>query len=120
MGASQISNEAFTQAITDSIRAAGLFSGVGDANARYQLNAFIARVSQPMVGFSMRVTMEVSYTLVDSTTKKTVWEKSILSDHTAAASEAFAGVKRLQLATEGAAKQNVEMLVRYLADLKLD
>jgi hypothetical protein len=121
VGASQISNQDFAQALKDSISKANLFSGIGEVDgSRYQLNAFISRVNQPMMGFSMTVTMEVSYNLVDSQSKKSIWEKSIVSEHTAAAGEAFAGVKRLRLATEGAARQNIESLIRELAKLHLD
>jgi hypothetical protein len=121
MGASQISNQDFAQALKDSVSKAGLFSKIGEVDgSRYQLNAFISRLSQPMMGFSMTVTMEVSYTLVDSQMKKSIWEKSITSEHTASAGEAFAGVTRLRLATEGAARQNIESLIRELAKLNLD
>jgi hypothetical protein len=121
VGASQISNEDFAQALKDSIGNSGLFSGIGDANgSRYQLNAFISRLNQPLIGFSMTVTMEVSYTLFDSQAKKSIWEKSITSEHTASPGEAFAGVKRLRIATEGAARQNIESLIRELAKLNLE
>ena len=121
VGASQVSNGDFAQALKDSITQAVLFSKIGAADdSRYQLNAFIVRLEQPMVGFSMSVTMEVSYSLVDSQAKKSIWEKSIVSEHTAAASEAFAGVKRLRLATEGAARQNIESLIRELSKLDLN
>jgi hypothetical protein len=121
VGASQISNQDFAQALKDSIGAAGLFSKIGAVDgSRYQLNAFISRLNQPMMGFSMTVTMEVSYTLVDSQAKKTIWEQSITSEHTASAGEAFAGVTRLRLATEGAARQNIESLIRELAKLNLE
>lgn len=116
----QISNEEFGTALAASIEKAGLFSGVSVGSAgRYQLNAYVSRLTQPLMGFSMTVTMEVAYALVDNGNHQIIWQKSIVSEHTAAASEAFVGVKRLRLATEGTAKANIESLLRELMRLDL-
>jgi hypothetical protein len=72
-----------------------------------------------MMGFSMTVKMEVSYTLVDTTSGKAVWSKNIASEHTAKASEAFAGVTRLRLANEGAARDNIEQALTEMSALQL-
>jgi hypothetical protein len=48
--------------------------------------------------------MEVSYTLKDIQSGNTVWTRDINSEYTAKASAAFAGVGRLRLANEGAAR----------------
>jgi hypothetical protein len=92
---------------------------VSPNGGRYKLNAFIVKVDQPMMGFSMTVKMEVSYTLVDTQSGKTVWAKNVASEHTAKAGEAFAGVKRLQLANEGAAKANIEQAITDISAVGL-
>jgi hypothetical protein len=119
MGASQISNDAFTKALADSIEQSGLFAKVSAAGARYKLAAFIGKVDQPMLGFSMTVKMEVSYTLTDTQSATTVWTKNIASEHTAKVGEAFAGVERLRLADEGAAKDNIHQAIDAIAALNL-
>ena len=119
MGASQISDDAFAQALRDSITQSGLFKAVAATGGRYKLSAFIGKVDQPMMGFSMTVKMEVSYTLVDTTSGKAVWSKNIASEHTAKASEAFAGVTRLRLANEGAARDNIEQALAEMSTLQL-
>jgi hypothetical protein len=119
MGASQISDTEFAQALSDSISKSGLFKEVIASGGRYKLNAFIGKVDQPMMGFSMTVKMEVSYTLVDTQSGKTVWTKNVASEHTAKTSEAFAGVKRLQLANEGAAKANIEEAITDISAVGL-
>jgi hypothetical protein len=119
MGASQISDDSFAQALRDSITKAGLFKAVAPSGGRYKLNAFIGKVDQPMMGFSMTVKMEVSYTLVDTQSGKTVWSKNIASEHTAKAGEAFAGVKRLRLANEGAAKANIQQALTEISTIQL-
>jgi len=118
-GASQISSEAFAKALADSSEKSGLFAKVSTAGARYKLTAFIGKVDQPMFGFSMTVKMEVSYTLTDTQSGTTVWTKNIPSEHTAKAGEAFAGVERLRLANEGAAKDNIRQAIEEIAALNL-
>jgi hypothetical protein len=119
MGASQISDGDFAQALSDSISKSGLFKEVAASGGRYKLNAFIGKVDQPTMGFSMTVKMEVSYTLVDTQSGKTVWSKNVASEHTAKPSEAFAGVKRLELANEGAAKANIEQAITEISAVGL-
>lgn len=118
MGASQISNDNFAQALTESIGQSGLFAKVA-GNGHYKLTAFIGKVDQPLMGFSMTVKMEVNYTLVDSTSGKTVWTKNVASTYTAKASAAFAGVTRLRLANEGTAKDNIQQAITDISTLNL-
>ena len=118
-GASQISDGDFAQALSDSITKSGLFKEVAPSGGRYKLNAFIGNVDQPVMGFSMTVKMEVSYTLVDTQSGKTVWSKNVASEHTAKPSEAFAGVKRLRLANEGAAKANIQQAITEISAIAL-
>ena len=73
MGASQISDDAFAQALRDSLTQSGLFRAVAATGGRYKLSAFIGKVDQPIMGFNMTVKMEVSYTLVDTKSGKAVW-----------------------------------------------
>jgi hypothetical protein len=119
MGASQISNDNFAQALRDSISQSGLFAKVADSAGRYKLAAFIGNVDQPVMGFSMTVKMEVSYTLVDTTSGQTVWNKTVASTYTAKAGAAFAGTTRLRLANEGAAKDNIQQALTAISSLNL-
>jgi hypothetical protein len=119
MGASQISDEAFATALRGSLEEAGLFRTVSTEGARYRLTGFIGKVDQPMMGFSMTVKMEVSYTLKDTQSGTAVWTKDIESEYTAKASAAFAGVERLRLANEGAARENIRQAVTELQALTL-
>jgi hypothetical protein len=119
MGASQISNDAFAQALRESIEKAGLFSSVAADGARYRLTGFIGKVDQPMFGFSFTVKMEVSYALKDTKSGSTVWTKDINSEYTATPGQAFAGVERLRLANEGAARENIRQALTEMAGLTL-
>jgi hypothetical protein len=115
---SQISDAAFAQALRDSLAASGLFAGVKDEGT-YKLNAHLGKLSQPTLGFDMKVDMEVGYTLVDSRTGERVLRKNIASSHVATTGDALAGVDRVRLANEGAARKNIEALLAELASLRL-
>ena len=111
-GPLKISDEGFAEALRSSIQSSGVFGGVSDQGP-YRLEAFIGTLSQPMMGFSMTVDMKVSYTLRKG--GSTVWQRTIDSTHTAAPGEAFVGVTRLRMATEGAARENIRQALQALS-----
>ena len=117
----QISDEAFAEALRVSFLTSKLFMASSSETKvpLYSLDAFIAQVTQPMMGLSMRVDMEVGYSLADTRTKKVLWQRSIQSTYTAAMSEAFVGVTRLRLATEGAARENIRKVLADISALNL-
>ena len=115
MGGSGITNEEFKLALESSLVKSGSFQSAGPGG--YHLEAFIADIDQPVMGFSMRVNMDVSYTLRRG--GATVWRKSIRSTYEAATGEAFAGALRLRKATEGAARENIAALIRALDGQRL-
>lgn len=120
MGASQISDQDFAQALQDSISRSGLFRKVvAGIPAVYRLDAFIVQMNQPMFGASMTVSMEVNYSLARTNPKEVVWQKAVTSTYTAAFSEAFVGVTRLRMANEGAARKNIEQAINEMSNLKL-
>ncbi|HEV2443950.1 MAG TPA: hypothetical protein VGT07_15615 [Steroidobacteraceae bacterium] len=119
MWTSQISNDAYAKALSDSIQKSGLFGSVTDGGANFKLNAFLGKVDQPLFGFAMTVKMEVTYTLIDTRSGKTVWQKDIASQYTAHPSDAFAGVTRLRLANEGAARANIQQAIAEMSTLSL-
>ncbi|MDP3850364.1 MAG: hypothetical protein Q8Q59_07670 [Luteolibacter sp.] len=115
MGGPGITNEEFKQALESSLVKSGSFQSAGPGG--YQLEAFIADIDQPVMGFSMRVNMDVSYTLRRG--GSIIWRKSIRSTYVAATGEAFAGALRLRKATEGAARENIVALIRALDGQRL-
>jgi hypothetical protein len=115
IGGPGITDEEFKLALESSLVKSGLFQSAGPGG--YQLEAFIADIDQPVMGFSMRVNMDVSYTLRRG--GSTVWRKSIRSTYVAATGEAFAGALRLRKATEGAARENITALIRALDGQRL-
>jgi predicted Mrr-cat superfamily restriction endonuclease len=117
--ASEISNDAFAQALRDSIKSTGTFAKVSPSGARYQLKALIGGVNHPSAGVSFTVKMHVSYTLIDTQASNALWTQTIPSKHTARFSEAVLAAKRLRRAKEGAAKSNIEQALTQIATLNL-
>jgi hypothetical protein len=117
---SQISDADFREALKQSILRSALFSQVVDGKAaRYRLDAYIGALTQPLMGMSLTVDMEVSYTLVDSVTGNVVWQQHITTSHTATGSDSIVGSKRLRLANEAAARKNIEGAIAAMGKLGL-
>lgn len=106
---SEISKEDFQAALETSLRQAGIFSESG----RYTLRADILSVEQPLVGIDLKVTMTVRYNLIDSA-GRIRFDKTLKSKYTADFSEAFVAIERLQKANEGAARANIQLLLKAL------
>lgn len=110
MWVSNVSDEDFAEALRQTLSANTMLA---TENARFNLAAQLVQLKQPMMGFDMTVTATVRYTLTDMA-GNTVWTKDIVTPYTARMSDAFMGVKRLQLANEGAIKANITQLVTDL------
>ncbi len=108
---SNVSNADFMEALRQSLAANTMLA---TENARFNLAAELVQLKQPMMGFDMTVTAHVKYTLTNIATGKVVWSQDITTPYTAKMSDAFLGVKRLQLANEGAIKANIEAMVQAL------
>jgi hypothetical protein len=119
--ASQISSTDFAAALKQSIEQSGLFAKVepNGGSDDYHLEVAIVRLQQPMFGLNMTVVIETNWTLTRQNDHYTVWQKAIVTSHTAKTGEAFAGVKRLRLANEGAARDNIHDALTQLAALTL-
>jgi hypothetical protein len=121
-GASQISDRDFAAALEQSIRESALFAGIASSAepGTYHLEVAIVRVQQPMFGLNMTVTVETAWTLSRAADKSVLWRRAITTSHTAKAGEAFAGVKRLRLANEGAARENIREAITQMSALSLE
>jgi hypothetical protein len=121
LGASKISNADFANAISASIEQSKLFERIAAANnaSDYEIDAQIVRLEQPMFGASFTVNLEVTWRLLSLPDRKVVWEKAVTSSFTATMGEAFAGVTRLRLANEGAARENIKSAIHQMSALSL-
>lgn len=115
----EITDDAFAQALRDSLQGSGLFRAVVQAGARYQLKAVIGRIDHATAGVSFPASMQVSYQLIDSGANKTLWAESVTSYYTAKFSEAFMASARVRKAVEGAARDNIEQALTRISTLNL-
>ncbi|WP_375192319.1 hypothetical protein [Marinobacter sp.] len=114
---SEIDNDAFAGALKQTLQKQGLLSGSG----RYQLEALLLEVDQPMFGLDFEVTTRVRYILTDRENNDAViLNETIAAPYTATISDAFAAIKRLRLANEGSGKANIEGLVEKLSELNIE
>lgn len=113
---SEIDNDAFAGALKQSLRKQGLLSG----NGRYQLEALLLEVDQPMFGLNFEVTTRVKYILTDREySGAVVLNETIVAPYTATIGDAFAAIKRLRLANEGSGNANIQGLLEKLSELQI-
>ena len=118
MWTSQVSSEGFRQALEQSLENAGMFNKVV-AGSKYQLSADLTRLDQPLIGFNFTVTSTVRYALIETRSRKPVYERVIQADYTASMVDAFLSTQRMKLANEGAVKANIRAFLSDLVALKL-
>jgi hypothetical protein len=120
IGKTQVSNDALAKALTQAIEGSKAFSKVvKGTGGDYLLTVNIFSIDQPNFGLSFTVKMEAGWTLKRANDGAVVWQESIKSEHTATTSDAFVGVTRLKMATEGAAKNNVAQGLEKVSKLTL-
>lgn len=120
MGASKIADTDYAEAIRTAIVQSGLFAKTADAGkGDYHLDVQIVRLDQPMFGASFTVKLETTWRLLKQPDKRVIWEKAIESSFTATMGDAFAGVTRLRLANEGAARKSIEDAIAQMAAVDL-
>lgn len=117
MWTSEVSSSSFHRALESSLQNVGLLAPI--QSGQYQLVAHLEELDQPLMGLDLKVTANVRYTLVETASGKSVYERSISLPYTATVGDAFAAVKRLRLANEGAIRVNIEALINDLLALQL-
>jgi len=113
---SEIDNDAFSGALKQTLQEQGLLSGTG----RYQLEALLLEVDQPMFGLDFEVTTHVKYILTDrDNNDAVVLNDTIVAPYTATIGDAFVAIKRLRLANEGSGNANIAGLLEKLSELQI-
>ncbi len=119
-GQARLSAAQLQAAAIQGLRDSGLFAQVlAQPPAGHDLALRIFRVDAPLFGFDMRCTIEVGWTLTRPGDPTPVWQQAIETSHTARTSDTFAGVERVRLCWEGAARNNLAEGLRRLATLPL-
>jgi hypothetical protein len=112
---SKVGNDAFARALHDSLAAANLLA-TGPNAGQYVLVADLQRLRQPAFGVKLQVTAVVDYSLKERASGETALQTQVVTPYTAGIGDAFLGVERLKVASEGAIRTNIERLIRELAE----
>lgn len=107
---SQVSSESFRRALELSLESAGAYSRIL-SGSRYQLVADLLRLEQPLLGIDLTVTSTARYVIIDASTKREAYDRTITAPYTARFSDALIGAERLKLANEGAVRANIQQFV---------
>ncbi|MCM2330802.1 MAG: hypothetical protein NDI70_05840 [Pseudomonas sagittaria] len=114
---SEIDGEDFQVALQQSLDNANL---LGHDSPAYALRANLLRVEQPLFGLDFEVTSEVEYTLTEKTSGKVIFREIVRAPFTAGVGDSFMAIKRLRLANEGSARENINVLLKRLSDLRIE
>ncbi|HET9403291.1 MAG TPA: hypothetical protein VFO57_01775 [Burkholderiales bacterium] len=112
---SKVSNDDFKKALEDSLQSARLHNG--GVPARYQLDATLLKLDQPMFGLDLTVTCSTQYDLLETGSGNRVFTRTITTPFTARVSDSFLAIERLRIANEGAVRENIQHFLREILDL---
>jgi len=120
LGTSQIASADFQQALESSILNNQMFSGVVSIDkSDYNLDVRLLKCAQPFIGADFKVTLTTEWKLTKCSIAQPVWHKTVVSEYTAKFSNAVMAIKRLRLANEGAARENIKQGLSLLAKAKI-
>ena len=115
-----VSNIEFQKAVKASIAKSDLFSAVTEEQkSDYRLDIFLGDLKQTFIGMNMETIMEVVWNLSDVKTQKTIWQSIVTTSYTATTKDAFSGAERFKIATEKAARKNIEKGLERMSKAKL-
>jgi len=116
----RVSDTVFLDALRQSLEKSGVFARVvTNENADYLLDVFIEDVQEPTTGLDVTVSLEAQWTVKNLKNGKIEYKETIATPYTTTAGEAMVGAQRLQLASEGAARENIREGILRISRLEL-
>lgn len=120
MDSSNIADADLKAAIEQAVVQHKLFKSiVQGAGGDYELSVRVTSLSKPVFGTTFTVQMETGWSLTKVADRALVMRKSVKSTGTATMGDALAGVTRLRLAVEAAARDNISQGLTAIAELNL-
>jgi hypothetical protein len=117
---SRISDAVFLDALVQSLDRAGVFARVVTSeNADYLLDVFIEDVQEPTTGLDVTVNLKAKWTVKNLKSGKVEYTETIVTPYTTRIDEALVDTQRLQLASEGAARENIREGILRISRLEL-
>jgi hypothetical protein len=120
-GGVNISDADLKAAIEAAVVQSQLFKTVvqGADGSDYELSVWIVSLAKPAFGASFTVDLETAWSLIKTSDRSVAMRKSIKSTGVATMGEAFAGVTRVRMAVERAARENISQGLAAIAELNL-
>lgn len=110
---SQVDNAGFQQALVQSLAVAGYGAAPGQTG-RYQIDAELQQLKQPLFGFTFDVVSSVQYTVEGEGLRQ---QFPISATGSAKTSDAIVAVERLRIANERSIKENIKAFMGQLSQL---
>jgi hypothetical protein len=115
---SDVSNEDLQKALTTSLTRYGVFSQViQNGGTDYRLDVAVVDLKKPLAGFDMTVTAKLMWRLTNNHTERVLWDDTTTTPFKATVGDAFAGVRRLQLADEGAIREGIKAGLEHVGKM---
>jgi hypothetical protein len=116
----RISNKEFQKAVETALKNSQLVQSLApQSSADYRLDVVLGSVRQPLAGGDFTTDVETIWNLFSLRSGRTVWQKVVTTSFTATTGDAFNATNRLRIATEGAARENIQRGVAELAEAPL-
>lgn len=121
MGATNVSDASFMEALAQAIETHGVFSAVvaEEGAERYILDVAILDVDGPALGLNMNIAMQTIWTLVDASTGQILHKDPVNASFRARMKDAFLGTERYRIGVEGSARETIRAGLEWLAQLEL-
>lgn len=110
---SQVDNPQFKEALERSLEFNGLLAN-DEKESKLSVSAALIKLEQPLMGFSLTVTPEVQYRVVERATQTEILRETLVTPYTAEFGSSLIAVERLRLANEGAIRESIKaFLVKF-------
>jgi hypothetical protein len=120
MDSSNVSDADLKAAIEQAVAQSNLFKSiVQGTEGDFELSVRIISLSKPIFGATFTVDLETAWLLTKGSERSVVMRKSVKSTGIATMGEALAGVTRLRLAVEAAARDSISQGLKAIAQLDL-
>lgn len=113
---SMLSNDRLRSALDTSLNAAGLTAA--PAACKYPVDANLLGLSQPSIAYDLEVTTHINYKVYDVVGKSILLE-TISAAFTSKLNEAYSGMARNKLATEGSIRASIGRFMDKLSAVSL-
>jgi len=118
IGISEIGDTQFKIALEKSLLEASLLNAI-PKYSEFHLSAKLLEVEQPGISLDFTVSASVQYELVETSSGAVVYSEKITKPYTSYMKDSFVSFERLRFANEGAAKANIEEVIKRLYNIKI-